>query len=93
MEQNISNGLFGGLGGIVKSAFGAYKAKRENPQTFKFNWSMTGVSFVEGIVGGIVIGAALPSPVAAFLGGAGISSIADANDLIFPKGKATLQKK
>jgi hypothetical protein len=95
MEQNIVDGLFGGLGGLTKSAFGAFKAYRQEPDTFKFDFKMFGVSVVEGIVGGIVIGAALPTPIAAFLGGAGLNSIADANDLFFPKKAigATLRKK
>jgi hypothetical protein len=92
MEQSISNGLFGGLGGLIKSGFGAYKSFREKSIDFTFNWKMAGVSFVEGIVGGIIIGATVANPVAAFLGGAGLNSIADANDLIFPKKIATKKK-
>lgn len=92
MEQNILNSLFGGLGGLVKSAFGAFKAYRKDTINFSINWSMIGISFVEGIIGGILIGSALPTPIAAFLGGAGINSIADANDLVFPK-KVAIQKK
>jgi hypothetical protein len=92
MNPIILNGLFGGIGGFAKSAFGIVKAYRENPVNFDLKWGMVGVSFVEGIVGGIVIGAALPSNLAAFLGGAGLNSIADLNDWIYPKNSSVKKK-
>lgn len=84
MEQNTLNGLLGGLGGAVKAIFGAIKAKRETDY-FEFNWKMTSMTVIEGAVGGIVLGYAIPNPVMAFFGGMGINELADINDLIFPK--------
>ena len=83
MQENVLNGLMGSLGGLAKSIFGAIKRKNEG--NFEFDLKMTLVTCIEGAVGGLVLGYAIQSPVAAFLGGAGINELADVNDLIFPK--------
>lgn len=88
MDSAVLNGLFGGLGGLVKSAFGLTKSKLEQPE-ITINLKMTAITVIEGIVAGIAIGYVIPSPIAALLGGAGISELADLNDLIYPKNKRT----
>jgi len=87
MDTTVVNGLFGGLGGVIKSAFGAIKGKRENGDKFKYQWKYLAVTIIEGAVGGIALGVAIPTPGGAFLGGLGINEIADLNDLFFPKTK------
>lgn len=84
MQETVINGLIGGLGGALKSAFGAIKAARESSETV-FDIRMTLVTIIEGAVAGIALGYALSSPVAAFFGGMGITELADLNDLVFPK--------
>jgi hypothetical protein len=87
MSPAVINALWGGLGGAIKSAFGACKNTREKGEAFKYQWKYLGITLVEGMVGGIALGIVLPSPVGAFLGGLGINELADLNDLFYPKTK------
>ncbi len=83
MQEGILNALMGGLGGLLKSVFGAIKRSREG--NFEFKIGMTLMTLVEGAVAGIVMGFAIQSPIAAFLTGIGINEVADLNDIFFPK--------
>jgi len=87
MNPNVINALWGGLGGILKSIYGAVKNKREKKDKFSYKWKYLAVTIVEGAVGGIALGIVLPTPGGAFLGGLGINELADLNDLFFPKTK------